>query len=158
MSKKSEAKVVDLSNLRPNPGSNHAPKRLGRGIGSGLGKTAGKGHKGQLARKGGKVAPGFEGGQTPLYRRLPKRGFTSANQEVVEIVNIDRLEACGLKKADPTALCEAGLIKSSLSTVKILGRGSLKNALEIHAHRASESARKAIETAGGKLVILKKGE
>ena len=142
-----------LSQLSPAKGSKHAPKRIGRGIGSGLGGTSTKGHKGQLARTGGKVRRGFEGGQTPLHRRLPKFGFSNAAfANRFEIVNHSQLvNFTGEKKKKK--LHEAGLINKG--PVKILGNGELKVALTIKAHKFSEGAKKAIEAAGGKTEVIK---
>lgn len=144
-----------LANLSPAPGSHRSRKRLGRGIGSGLGKTAGKGHKGQRARKSGNVRPGFEGGQMKLYMRLPKRGFTNVFRTEYNVVNLDKLEifADGAK-VDAKALDEAGLLRRSHLPVKLLGRGELKKKLEIHVDRASASAQAAVAKAGGTLKLV----
>lgn len=142
-----------LSQLSPAKGSKHAPKRIGRGIGSGLGGTSTKGHKGQLARTGGKVRRGFEGGQTPLHRRLPKFGFSNAAfANRFEIVNLSQLVNF-TGEVNPEKLHEAGLINKG--PVKILGNGELKVALTIKAHKFSEGAKKAIEAAGGKTEVIK---
>ncbi len=142
-----------LSQLAPAKGSKHSPKRIGRGIGSGKGGTSTKGHKGQLARTGGTVRRGFEGGQTPLHRRLPKFGFTNVDfANNFEIVNISQLEKLS-GEVNPDALRSAGLI--GRGNVKILGHGELKKALTVKAHKFSESAKKAIETAGGKTEVIK---
>lgn len=142
-----------LSQLSPAAGSKHAPKRIGRGIGSGMGGTSTKGHKGQLARTGGKVRRGFEGGQTPLHRRLPKFGFSNAafanNFEIVNISQLAKLSG----EVTPEALALAGLINRG--PVKILGNGELKTALTVKAHKFSDSAKKAIEAAGGKTEVIK---
>jgi large subunit ribosomal protein L15 len=142
-----------LSSLAPAKGSKHYQKRLGRGKGSGLGQTSGKGHKGQLARTGGKVRRGFEGGQTPLIRRLPKFGFNNVQfATVYEIVNVGQLNLIS-GAVNPKTLKEAGLIHGD--AVKILGRGKLTKALQVSAHYFSESAKKLIESAGGKVEVLK---
>ncbi|MGZ3774129.1 MAG: 50S ribosomal protein L15 [Pseudobdellovibrionaceae bacterium] len=142
-----------LKSLAPKAGAKHSPKRIGRGIGSGMGGTATKGHKGQLARTGGKVRRGFEGGQTPLHRRLPKFGFSNvAFANNFEIVNIGQLAKFS-GEVTPESLHEAGLV-SGLA-VKILGNGELKTALTVKAHKFSESAKKAIEAAGGKVEVIK---
>ncbi len=142
-----------LSQLSPSKGSKHAPKRIGRGIGSGMGGTATKGHKGQLARTGGKVRRGFEGGQTPLHRRLPKFGFSNAAfANNFEIVNVSQL-AKFTGEVNPENLHQAGLINKG--PVKILGNGDLKVALTVKAHKFSEGAKKAIEAAGGKVEVIK---
>jgi large subunit ribosomal protein L15 len=144
--------MKDLSNLKPNTGANRPTKRLGRGIGSGLGKTAGKGHKGQRARKSGGIAPGFEGGQTPLYRRLPKFGFTPLTQRVYSIVNIESLQQFDANThVTPQMLVEAGLIKRSAGLVKILGKGNLTKPLKISVHKVSTSAKESIVKAGGQI-------
>ncbi|WP_374000499.1 50S ribosomal protein L15 [Bdellovibrio bacteriovorus] len=142
-----------LKTLAPKAGSKHAPKRIGRGIGSGMGGTATKGHKGQLARTGGTVRRGFEGGQTPLHRRLPKFGFSNvAFANNFEIVNIGQLAKFS-GEVTPESLHAAGLV--SKGAVKILGNGELKTALTVKAHKFSESAKKAIEAAGGKVEVIK---
>lgn len=141
-----------LGNLSPALGSNQTNKRKGRGIGSGLGKTAGKGHKGQRARKSGNAPLGFEGGQMPLYRRLPKRGFTSMNKIEYTVVNLDKLlKLDGSKAINPEVLAKAGLIRSAKEKVKLLGRGKVEKALTISVHKASASAKAAVEKAGGKV-------
>lgn len=147
--------AINLSNLSPAPGSHRTRKRLGRGIGSGLGKTAGRGHKGQRARKSGNVRPGFEGGQMKLYMRLPKRGFTNMFRTEYNAVNLDQLEAIfsAGAKVDKKSLHEAGLIRESNLPIKLLGRGKLTKKLEISVHRASASAKAAVEKAGGSLRI-----
>lgn len=142
-----------LSQLSPASGSTHARKRVGRGIGSGLGGFSGKGGKGQTQRSGGSIRRGFEGGQTPLHRRLPKFGFTNvAFATETEIVNLGRLEKL-TGEVNPETLKKAGLIHGE--RVKILGNGEIKKALTVKAHAFSESAKKAIEAAGGKVEILK---
>ena len=146
---------MDLSNLKPAPGSTKNRKRLGRGPGSGTGKTAGKGHKGQNARSGGGVKPGFEGGQMPLQRRLPKRGFTSLNKKVYALVNLRDLDAFDAGSViDIEALGKAGLIGSVKDGVKILADGELSKALTVQAHKFSKSAAEQIEAAGGKAEVL----
>lgn len=141
-----------LGNLSPAEGSTTAKKRLGRGIGSGLGKTSGKGHKGQWARSGGGVRPGFEGGQMPLIRRVPKRGFNNHFKKVYSIVNLsvlDSLEANSV--VDMQVLAEKGLIKVIKDSVglKVLGNGALTKALTVKASAFSAAAKEAIEKAGG---------
>jgi len=153
--KKENNEPKNLGNLSPAKGSNKSRKRLGRGIGSGLGKTSGKGHKGQKARKGGGIRPGFEGGQMPLYMRLPKRGFTSIFKQQFNIVNIDTLENFPAgTKVDAAALKSAGLIRDTKLPIKLLGRGELANKLDIVVHKASEGAKAAVEKAGGTLEVL----
>jgi len=146
---------MDLSNLKPAPGSTSNRKRIGRGPGSGLGKTAGKGHKGQKARSGGGIKPGFEGGQMPLQRRLPKRGFTSLNKKVFSLVNLrdlDQFEAGSV--IDPEALGQAGLVSGIKDGIKILAAGELTKALTVQAHKFSKAAAAKIEAAGGKAEVL----
>lgn len=146
---------MDLSNLKPAAGSTKNRKRLGRGPGSGTGKTAGKGHKGQNARSGGGVKPGFEGGQMPLQRRLPKRGFTSLNKKVYALVNLRDLEVFEAGSViDIDALGKAGLIGGVKDGVKILADGELSKALTVQAHKFSKSAAEKIEAAGGKAEVL----
>ncbi|HPI39901.1 MAG TPA: 50S ribosomal protein L15 [Pseudobdellovibrionaceae bacterium] len=141
-----------LKELSPTKGSKHAPKRIGRGIGSGMGGTATKGHKGQLARAGGKVRRGFEGGQTPLMRRLPKFGFTNvafANRfEIVNVSDLNKLKG----EVTPEILKSKGFVSGK--KVKILGHGSLTVALTVKAHKFSETAKTAIEKAGGKAEVI----
>jgi large subunit ribosomal protein L15 len=142
-----------LSSLAPKIGSKHAPKRVGRGIGSGLGGTSAKGHKGQLARTGGKVRRGFEGGQTPLMRRLPKFGFSNvAFATEYDIVNLSQLDKLS-GEVTPEVLHQQGITGKGL--VKVLGSGEIKKSLIVKAHKFSESAKKAIEAAGGKVEVIK---
>ncbi|MDY0270710.1 50S ribosomal protein L15 [Trichloromonas sp.] len=146
---------MDLSNLQPAYGSTKNRKRIGRGHGSGTGKTAGKGHKGQKARSGGSVKAGFEGGQMPLQRRLPKRGFTPLEKKVYSLVNLrdlDLFEAGSV--VDLSALGKAGLVKDLQDGIKILGDGELTKALTVQAHKFSKSAQEKIEAAGGKAEVL----
>lgn len=147
--------MKNLGNLSPSKGSNVQKKRLGRGIGSGLGKTAGKGHKGQTARKGGGIAPGFEGGQMPLYRRLPKRGFKNHFRVEFNAVNLDALEKFdGSAEVTPELLAGAGLLKIKGAPVKLLGRGTLSKPLKISVHKVSGSAQAAVESAGGQISLI----
>lgn len=146
---------MDLSNLKPAPGSTSNRKRIGRGPGSGTGKTAGKGHKGQNARSGGGVKPGFEGGQMPLQRRLPKRGFTPISTKEYSLVNLRDLESFETGSVvDLEALGKAGLITKVKDGVKILADGELTKALTVQAHKFSKSAAAKIEAAGGKAEVL----
>ncbi len=141
-----------LSQLAPKAGSMHYKKRLGRGKGSGLGQTAGKGHKGQLARTGGKVRRGFEGGQTPLARRLPKFGFSNVDfRKEYNIVNLSQLETLS-GEVTPETLKKQGIVGTGL--VKILAKGKLTKSLTVKAHKFSESAKSAIEAAGGKVEVI----
>ena len=145
-----------LNDLYPAPGSTHRKKRIGRGTGSGMGGTSTKGHKGQKARSGGGVRPGFEGGQTPLYRRLPQKpGFRNVNRKVYAVVNLeelDRFEAG--TEVTPQLLKESGLVKNLKNGIKILGDGELAKALTVRAHKFSKSAQEKITTAGGTAEVL----
>ena len=146
-----------LGNLSPAQGATTESKRLGRGIGSGLGKTSGKGHKGQWARSGGGVRPGFEGGQMPLIRRVPKRGFNNHFRKVYSIVNLSVLEGFEANTViDMDMLNEKGLIKVVKGSVglKVLGNGTLTKALTVKASCFSASAKEAIEKAGGKVELI----
>lgn len=140
---------MKIEDLRPAEGSRKKGKRIGRGPGSGLGKTAGKGHKGQKSRSGGGVRPGFEGGQMPLQRRLPKRGFKNPFHKEYAILNIKDLERLGLDTVTPEVLLDEGLIKSFKDGLKVLGTGELGRAVNVKAHAFSAEARKKIEAAGG---------
>lgn len=146
---------MNLHELSPAPGSKQKRTRVGRGLGSGLGKTSGKGHKGQKARSGGGVRPGFEGGQKPLYLRLPKRGFYNkfANQfSEVNVFVLNRFDNGAV--VDPVALVEAGIIKNVLDGVRVLGNGELEKALTVRAHGFTKSAAQKIEAAGGKVEVI----
>lgn len=135
--------------------SKQSAKRVGRGIGSGTGKTAGRGTKGQNARSGGGVRPGFEGGQNPLYRRIPKkRGFKPRIQVKFQAVNVGDLEVLSTKTIDAKALAAVGLVKYADRPVKLLGNGELKKAVSVKLNAASASAKQKIEKAGGKFEIL----
>ena len=140
---------LSLSNLKPAPGSSQARKRLGRGVGSGLGKTSGKGHKGHKARTGGSTNPGFEGGQTPLYRRLPKRGFTNPFKVTAQAVNLSQLKKVSTGEVSPETLYSAGLIGKVDAPVKLLGTGDADRAYTVRGVALSASARTKIEAAGG---------
>ena len=142
---------MDLSNLKPPKGARHKDKRVGRGTGSTLGKTSGRGQKGQKARSGGNVHPRFEGGQMPLFRRLPKFGFHNRNAKRVAVVNVRALDRVFEDGAtvDVQTLREQGLVKGQFDEVKILGDGELDKALTVQAHKFSSSAREKIESAGG---------
>jgi large subunit ribosomal protein L15 len=146
---------MKLHELKPAEGSRSERKRKGRGIGSGNGKTAGRGHKGQNARSGGGVRPGFEGGQNPLMRRLPKRGFTNINRKEYAIVNLDTLNRFEAgTEVTPALLIETGYVSSEKAGIKILGNGSLDRKLTVKAHKFSASAKEAIETAGGQTEVV----
>jgi large subunit ribosomal protein L15 len=141
---------MDLNNLKPKKGSRHAKKRIGRGPGSGHGKTAGRGEKGQKSRSGYSRMLGFEGGQMPLHRRLPKRGFTNIFKKTNAVVNVSDLERFDNGATiDENTLRGAGLVKGAADGIKILGNGSLTKKLTVHATKFSASARKQIEAAGG---------
>ncbi|MGO4111451.1 50S ribosomal protein L15 [Paenibacillus sp. YAF4_2] len=146
---------MKLHELAPAPGSTQVGKRKGRGIGSGNGKTAGRGHKGQNARSGGGVRPGFEGGQNPLYRRLPKRGFNNRFRTEYAIVNIEDLNnfAAGTE-VTPEVLLEQGIIKNPLAGIKILGNGDITVQLTVKANKFSQSAVEKIQAAGGKTEVI----
>jgi large subunit ribosomal protein L15 len=146
--------MITLSNLKNNPGARKNPKRVGRGSGSGTGKTCGRGQKGQKSRSGGKPHLWFEGGQMPLQRRLPKRGFTNIFKKTYDLVNLKALAELKVDGAvTPQVLKEQGLIRD-MSAVKVLGDGELAGAVEIHAHKFSQSALQKIEKSGGKAVVL----
>jgi len=141
---------MELNNLRPSVGSTKKRKRIGRGTGSGHGKTATKGHKGQKARSGGSIKAGFEGGQMPLQRRLPKRGFTPLDRVVFSLVNISQLDVFESGSViDAPSLISKGLIKSDRFAVKILGNGDITKSLKIVANKFSQSAKDKITAAGG---------
>lgn len=146
---------MKLHELAPAAGATKERFRVGRGHGSGNGKTAGKGHKGQNARAGGGVRPGFEGGQMPLYRRLPKRGFTNhfaTNYAIVNVSDLNTFEDGAV--VDAAALTEAGLVNDQLDGIKVLGNGELTKKLTVHATAFSESAKAKIEAAGGKAEVM----
>ncbi|HHX06880.1 MAG TPA: 50S ribosomal protein L15 [Erysipelothrix sp.] len=146
---------MKLHELTPTPGARKRSKRVGRGHGSGLGKTSGRGQTGQLSRSGGGKAPGFEGGQTPIYIRLPKRGFTNRNRKEFAVVNLAQLNRFDEGVEVTVELLKAaGLVKDELNGVKILGQGKLEKALSVQAHAFSESAKAAIEQAGGKAEVV----
>ena len=146
---------MKLHDLKPAVGATTAPKRLGRGVGSGLGKTSGKGHKGAKARSGGGKRPGFEGCQMPLTMRLPKRGFTNIFRKEYVAVNIDRLEMFeDGAVVTPVTLIEYGIIKNVQDGVKILGNGEITKKLTVQANKFSESAKQKIEAAGGKAEVI----
>jgi len=145
---------MKLHELKPAEGSTHAPKRLGRGTGSGHGKTSGKGHKGQNARAGGGVRPGFEGGQNPLFRRMPKRGFNNISRKNIVALNVRDLERFeNGTVVTIESLLESGLIKAVKDGVKILATGELTKALTIRMDKVSPAAAKKIIAAGGKVEV-----
>ncbi len=144
-----------LENLKPVAGARHSKKRLGRGIGSGLGKTAGRGTKGQNSRSGGGVRPGFEGGQLPLFQRLPKRGFHNHFRVEYEVINVERLNVFDDGAVvDEAALVQKGFFKDATHGVKILGNGELNKKLTVKANKFSETAKAAIEKAGGTVEVI----
>lgn len=149
---------MKLNDLRPNAGGgSKASKRLGRGIGSGLGKTSGKGHKGQNARSGGGVRPGFEGGQMPLFRRMPKRGFTNIFAEEYATINVDDLNRFPENTVvTPELLFSEGVVKKSKAKdgIKILGNGEINIKLTVQAQKFSKTAAEKIEAAGGKVEVI----
>ena len=147
---------MKLHTLKPQEGARTARKRVGNGTGSGLGKTCGKGHKGQNARSGGGVRPGFEGGQLPLYRRLPKRGFTNANFKteyaVINLSDLNKFEDGAV--VTPELLKEMGILKNQLDGVKVLGNGLLEKKIVVRAHKFSNVAKEQIEKLGGKAEVI----
>lgn len=147
---------MKLHTMKPQEGARTARKRVGNGIGSGLGKTCGKGHKGQNARSGGGVRPGFEGGQLPLYRRLPKRGFTNANFKteyaVINLSDLNQFEDGAV--VTPELLKEMGILKNQLDGVKVLGNGLLEKKINVKAHKFSKVAKEQIEKLGGKAEVI----
>jgi large subunit ribosomal protein L15 len=145
-----------LSNLKPPRGSRHRKVRVGRGMGSKMGKTSGSGNKGQQSRRGYSRRPGFEGGQMPLHRRLPKRGFSAPFSKTFAVVNVETLNAFAPgDTVTPDSLVAHGIVRAMRDGVKILGNGELKVALTVHAHAFSKSAQEKIAAAGGKAEVLK---
>ena len=145
---------MKLSDLAPAPGSRKKRKRVGRGPGSGHGKTSCRGHRGQKARSGGGTKPGFEGGQMPLQRRLPKRGFTNIFQKEYCIVNLSTLDKLSESTITPEYLLEEGVIKKGLDGIKILGNGEITRPITVKAHAFSASAKEKIEKAKGKAEVI----
>ena len=147
---------LSLNNLRPAKGSTHKKKRLGRGPGTGLGKTAGRGHKGQKSRSGYSSKVGFEGGQMPLHRRLPKRGFTNIFKKQWLEVSLEALEKSFDADAEvtPEVMHKRGIIKKAKHDIVVLGNGNISKALKISAHRFTKSAREKIEKAGGAITVI----
>lgn len=147
---------MKLNNITPTEGAFKERKRVGRGTGSGLGKTSGKGHKGQNARSGGGVRVGFEGGQLPLFRRLPKRGFSNAKFKIrYAVINLSDLEEFAEgTEVTPTLLKEMGVVKNSLDGIKVLGNGKLTKKLNVKANKFSETAKKEIEALGGTIEVI----
>jgi len=147
---------MKLNNITPTEGAFKERKRVGRGTGSGLGKTSGKGHKGQNARSGGGVRVGFEGGQLPLFRRLPKRGFSNANFKIryatINLSDLNNFEEGAV--VSPELLKEMGLVKKQLDGIKVLGNGKLSKKLTVKAHKFSEKAKEEIEKLGGNIEVI----
>jgi len=144
---------TNLSTLRPPKGATANRKRVGRGMGSGMGKTSTRGHKGQGSRSGSRMMRGFEGGQMPLHRRLPKRGFTNIFRVEYRVVNLDRISALGEKNITPEILVKNGLAGKN-DLIKVLGDGELKSAISVQAHKFSKSAQEKIAKAGGKAELI----
>ncbi len=146
---------MKLHELKPAKGSTHKPKRVGRGVGSGWGKTAGRGNKGLKARSGGGVRPGFEGGQMPLHRRLPKRGFTNIFKKEIAVVNISDLSRFEQGSVvDQASLVRSGLVKGRNDGIKLLGQGDINFALTVKLNAVSRSAKEKIEAAGGTVEVI----
>jgi len=146
---------MKLHELQANEGTRTKRKRLGRGIASGHGKTSGKGHKGQNARTGGGTRLGFEGGQTPLFQRLPKRGFSNINRKEYAVVNLDTLNRFDENTdVTPELLIESGIVKNEKSGIKVLAKGTLDKKINVKAHKFSNTAKEAIEAAGGKAEVI----
>ncbi len=144
---------MNLSNIRAPKKATANKKRVGRGMGSGMGKTSTRGHKGQRSRSGSRMMRGFEGGQMPLHRRMPKRGFTNIFRQEYNIVNLEKLAALGETTITPEVLRQAGVIKSK-HPLKVLGNGELTVALTVHAHKFSKAAQEKITKAGGTFEVL----
>ncbi|GKQ42244.1 50S ribosomal protein L15 [Companilactobacillus sp. RD055328] len=146
---------MELNTLKPSTGSRSSRKRVGRGTSSGTGKTAGRGQKGQLARSGGKTRIGFEGGQMPLFRRMPKRGFNNINRKEYAVVNlVDLAKFKDGSEVSVETLKEAGIIKKELAGVKLLANGEVKTKLTVKVAKCSDAAKKAIEAAGGSVEVI----
>jgi large subunit ribosomal protein L15 len=149
-----EVMAKNLSNLRAPKGANSNKKRVGRGMGSGIGKTSGRGHKGQGSRSGSRLMRGFEGGQMPLHRRLPKRGFTNIFRVEYLVLGLDKIAELSETELTLETLQSRGLVKGKNKLVKVLANGEIKTAVTVHAHKFSAAARKAIEAAGGRAVVI----
>ena len=141
--------MMELNDIRPAAGAKHAKRRVGRGIGSGLGKTAGRGHKGQKSRSGGYHKVGFEGGQMPMHRRLPKRGFKSHLLQFNDEITLTALEALGVAEVDLLTLKQAGAVSQKIKVVKVINTGALTKAIKVTGLGATAGAKAAIEAAGG---------
>jgi large subunit ribosomal protein L15 len=149
-----EIMAKNLSNLRAPKGANSNKKRVGRGMGSGMGKTSTRGHKGQGSRSGSSLMRGFEGGQMPLHRRLPKRGFTNIFRTEYTVLGLGRIAELNEKELTLDVLTAHGILKGRNGLVKVLANGELKSAVTVHAHKFSKGAQKAIEAAGGKAILI----
>ncbi|MFY9937310.1 MAG: 50S ribosomal protein L15 [Silvibacterium sp.] len=145
---------MNLSNLKAPKSANRNKKRVGRGMGSGTGKTSARGHKGQRSRSGSSMMRGFEGGQMPLHRRLPKRGFTNIFRTEYTVLNLDRLAELGETELTLEAFVAKGFLRKRNELLKILGNGEINMALTVHAHKFSKAAQEKIEKAGGKAVLI----
>jgi large subunit ribosomal protein L15 len=145
---------TNLSNLRAPKKANSNKKRVGRGMGSGMGKTSARGHKGQRSRSGSRMMRGFEGGQMPLHRRLPKRGFTNIFRTEYTVLNLDRIAELGVNELTVEKFVELGLLKKRNELIKVLANGELTSAVTVHAHKFSKAAQEKIEKAGGKAVLI----
>ena len=145
---------MNLSNLKAPRKASENRKRVGRGMGSGMGKTSTRGHKGQRSRSGSRSMRGFEGGQMPLHRRLPKRGFVNIFRTEYEVVNLEKLASLSDSEITPEVMRKAGMVSSKKSLVKVLGHGEVSKALTVHAHKFSKSAQEKIEKAGGKVQVV----
>jgi large subunit ribosomal protein L15 len=150
--------MLSINTLKPAPGANRKNKRVGRGMGSGHGKTATRGYNGQHSRAGSSMRPGFEGGQMPLYRRLPKRGFNNIFRKEYTVVNLEKLASFEAgSKIDPVVLRDNGVIRNLGEDVKILGTGEIAHAIHVRAHRFSKSAAEKIQKAGGSIEVISQG-
>jgi large subunit ribosomal protein L15 len=147
---------MNLSNIRAPRKASEKRKRVGRGMGSGMGKTSTRGHKGQRSRSGSRMMRGFEGGQMPLHRRMPKRGFTNIFREEYVVVNLERLAGLNENTITPEFLHKVGVIKHANDRVKVLGQGDLASAISVRAHKFSKSAEEKIAKAGGKAEVITK--
>jgi len=145
---------MNLSNIRRPRKANEKRKRVGRGMGSGMGKTSTRGHKGQGSRSGSRLMRGFEGGQMPLHRRLPKRGFTNIFRVEYAVVNLEKLAGLGESSINPEMMIKLGLVKDKRKPIKVLGDGELKSAITVQAHKFSKSAQEKIAKAGGKAEVI----
>ena len=145
---------MNLSTLRRPKAANSNKKRVGRGMGSGMGKTSARGHKGQRSRSGSRMMRGFEGGQMPLHRRLPKRGFNNIFKTEYTVINLSRIAELGEKTVTPEVLKNAGILKKATGLIKVLGDGELKSAVTVQGHKFSKVAAEKIQKAGGKIEVL----